>query len=445
MIRLSLIIFIVLCSAASAVYSAGENTESKVDYVAVLNKLSKQGRDESLNTAPFYKKAAELYVELPEEIDYQELLQWPTELPNSHLTLVRQWIQSNSDAMDQLRLGTQKPYYWNKFQGKSVWEADEDLGLRQLRFLSYVILLHGKLNVIEKGISKEASENILVCIRFGLHLNQAHTLLKQLLGGGIVDNAVQTVFLYLAKTDPDRTAINLLQSSIHEELSRIQQQTFSLEAEKLHHLEVVQMLFQGTKDDSKLKVDEAIGLASRMSDLTYEDLEAVRRGRTVRDIEAAFAHCKEFFTITPWQAKERGLNFWEDLRKKTGGNPLVRFCMFDVPWFSRARARYGANRDALLTTLVLLQYRQDKGKFPKDLQELLATDYLSQLPMDPYSDGPLVYKQTGDDFLLYSLGEDFDDDGGKHSNWGQDEHGGDYVFWPVQTKSSEKTIEQLTD
>jgi len=438
MIRLTLMIFIVLCSTASAVCHAGEDTESKVDYVAVLNKLSKQGRDESLNAAPYYRKATELYVELPEEIDYKEFLQWPTELPSSHLTLIRQWIQSNNDAMDQLRLGTQKPYYWNKFQGKSVWEADEDPGLKQMRFLAYAILFHGKLKAMEKGISKEASENILICIRFGSHLNQAHTLLEQLLGGGGVDNAAQTVFLCLAKTDPDRTAINLLQSSIHEELSRIQNQAFNVEMEHLKQLEAVQMLFEGTEDDSKLKAGEDMFFAAKFSDLTYEDLQSVRRGRTVRDIEAAFAYCKEFLTMSPWQAKEKELNFWEDLQKKTGRNPLVRFCMFDVPGFARIRARQGANRDALLTMLVLLQYRYDKGKLPKDLQELLVTDYLPQLPMDPYSDGPLVYKQTGDDFLLYSLGEDFDDDGGTHSNWGRDEQGGDYIFWPVQTKSYEE-------
>lgn len=436
MVRLYGIILICLCITVSALSRAGEGTKSKVDYVAVLNELSKQGRDESLNAAPFYRKAAELYVELPEEIDHKEFLQWPTELPNSRLTVIKQWIQSNSDAMDQLRLGTQKPYYWNKFQGKSVWEADDDPGLAQMKFLAYVILLHGKLNVMEKGISKEASENILVCIRFGSHLNQAHTLLLQLLGGGIVDNAVQTVFLYLAKTDPDRTAINLLQSSIHEELSRIQNQAFNVDIEYFKQLEVVQLLFEGPEDDSKLKMDEAIemGLAVHMSDQPYEGLQAIRRGRTVRDIEAAYAYCKEFFTMTPWQAKERELNFWEDLRKKTGGNPVVRSNMFNVPWFSRSRARHGANRDVLLTTLVLLQYRYDKGKLPKDLKELLAADYLSQLPMDPFSDGPLVYKHTGNDFLLYSLGYDFDDDGGTHSNWGRDEQGGDYVFWPVQTK-----------
>jgi len=100
------------------------------------------------------------------------------------------------------------------------------------------------------------------------------------------------------------------------------------------------------------------------------------------------------------------------------------------------RAHYGAKRDALLVTLALLCYRCDKGHLPKDLHELLSTGHLSELPMDPYSDGPLVYRQTEDDFLLYSLGEDFDDDGGTHGkrDWEED----DYVFWPVQAKSGGK-------
>jgi hypothetical protein len=34
------------------------------------------------------------------------------------------------------------------------------------------------------------------------------------------------------------------------------------------------------------------------------------------------------------------------------------------------------------------------------------------LPQDPYSDSILVYRIVGDDFKLYSLGEDFEDNNG---------------------------------
>jgi hypothetical protein len=58
---------------------------------------------------------------------------------------------------------------------------------------------------------------------------------------------------------------------------------------------------------------------------------------------------------------------------------------------------------------------------------------LKEVPQDPYSDGDLVYRKTEDGFTLYSLGADFDDDGGienPDNQWGQiKEGGGDRVFW----------------
>jgi hypothetical protein len=59
--------------------------------------------------------------------------------------------------------------------------------------------------------------------------------------------------------------------------------------------------------------------------------------------------------------------------------------------------------------------------------------------MDPYSDGPLVYRRQGGDFILYSFGADFDDDGGVHSRWGDSHQGGDQVFWPVQKQEENRT------
>jgi hypothetical protein len=55
--------------------------------------------------------------------------------------------------------------------------------------------------------------------------------------------------------------------------------------------------------------------------------------------------------------------------------------------------------------------------------------------MDPFSDDPLIYEVRADGFLLYSVGRDFVDDGGRR---GVDKEGkprpwaenGDQVFWP---------------
>jgi hypothetical protein len=93
--------------------------------------------------------------------------------------------------------------------------------------------------------------------------------------------------------------------------------------------------------------------------------------------------------------------------------------------------------EATLTTLALLRWRQEKDQYPAALGELVAAGFLKELPKDPYSDKPLVYKKTDDDFALYSVGPNFTDDRGevfiKNGNprkWGTDE-AGDIVFWPV--------------
>ncbi len=69
---------------------------------------------------------------------------------------------------------------------------------------------------------------------------------------------------------------------------------------------------------------------------------------------------------------------------------------------------------------------------PVSLDDLVRTGYLGRAARDYFSkDGLLIHQRTGGDFLLYSRGLDFDDDGGTPSRWGQGEKGGDQVFWPV--------------
>jgi len=91
-----------------------------------------------------------------------------------------------------------------------------------------------------------------------------------------------------------------------------------------------------------------------------------------------------------------------------------------------------------LTIIAILRYKQDIGRYPEDLNELIAKGYLKQLPVDPYSDKSLTYKKTDTDFVLYGFGLNFKDDGGKifytdkgRPIWRSTEEGGDMVFWPV--------------
>jgi hypothetical protein len=122
-----------------------------------------------------------------------------------------------------------------------------------------------------------------------------------------------------------------------------------------------------------------------------------------------------------------------------------------IPSLERASElsyRSKADYDATVTILALLRYRIEKARYPDRLDDLVAAGYLKQLPQDPYSAGPLVYRRTGDDFTLYSVAANFTDDGGTpiaENGWdpavrpsfGRAAKGGDHVFWPVQFEKPE--------
>jgi hypothetical protein len=60
----------------------------------------------------------------------------------------------------------------------------------------------------------------------------------------------------------------------------------------------------------------------------------------------------------------------------------------------------------------LAAYRADNGSYPDKLADL-TPKYVAKVPTDLFSDSDLHYKQEGDGYLLYSVGINGKDDGGK--------------------------------
>jgi len=64
--------------------------------------------------------------------------------------------------------------------------------------------------------------------------------------------------------------------------------------------------------------------------------------------------------------------------------------------------------------LALAACKADKGEFPTSLDELRGK-YIPEIPLDIFSGKPLVYRRVDKGYLLYSVGDDMKDDGGKDS------------------------------
>ena len=71
-----------------------------------------------------------------------------------------------------------------------------------------------------------------------------------------------------------------------------------------------------------------------------------------------------------------------------------------------------AQIDAARTALAVERYRIDRGRLPEKLVDI-SPEYLDKVPNDPYDDGRLHYARREQGYVIYSVGRNGMDDGGK--------------------------------
>lgn len=117
--------------------------------------------------------------------------------------------------------------------------------------------------------------------------------------------------------------------------------------------------------------------------------------------------------LPTWEALSR----FEAVETRVRGSsewcaPLTYFHLFAgaPPTYGRivlAHARIILARFALACEL----FRSARGQYPERLEEL-APEFLPEIPPDPFTGKPFVYKRKGKGFIVYSVGENLKDDGG---------------------------------
>jgi membrane protease YdiL (CAAX protease family) len=414
-----------------------------VDYVSQFNEISRPSDyDPNHNAAKYYEKAFELMAEQPQQLSKKDIKSWPMDLSEEKRVLCKKWVSANSEALEQLKLGSKKPYYWIEHHADSMWDVILP-ELAESRALTYAICLRAKLNAI-KGDYNEAFSDSLICYQFGKHLQSVkRTMVEQLVGIAIKDSAVETCFEILDKTEAGLRPelLNSLQYDLRSVSSKKRFMDFT--AWKFILCESIQMSFT---DDGKgdgyiprVSINQMADPPEYQRVVGIEgipieaqgNLAELSRRETFELVEVAYDYLNSVTHITPAEINNKGIDIEKTFAEKTNDNSFLSILMPAANKIINLSHRVIVETDALITTLALLRYKADKGQLPESLQELLSSGYVEQLPMDPFSNAPLVYNRIDDNFTLYSYGEDFDDDGGLPSEWGKGEKGGDQVFWLV--------------
>jgi hypothetical protein len=77
-----------------------------------------------------------------------------------------------------------------------------------------------------------------------------------------------------------------------------------------------------------------------------------------------------------------------------------------------ASVRHKAQLRCAIVALAVERYRLQHGRWPDSLADL-SPDLIAKIPMDPYLGKPLRYRRLADGVVIYSVGPDGRDDGGK--------------------------------
>ncbi len=120
----------------------------------------------------------------------------------------------------------------------------------------------------------------------------------------------------------------------------------------------------------------------------------------------------------PWSEVRTALsNATARLQKLQRSPKRIRYpwSMISIPNFSRAvetALRNETERQLTLAAIAISRFELRRGALPSSL-EALVPEFLPSVPYDPMSGRTLQYRRgTNHDFVLYSVGEDEQDDGG---------------------------------
>ncbi len=442
-----IVLYFLICFGRFAI---GTPTIS-VNYIDRLNQIVRGGRDEAENAMPYYDKAAELYVKCPKAIEKKfpgcsstscgVAGSWLTDFNDVEMRYLLEWLADNQPAFEMLRQGAEKTFYWTIYRGDEaelmksdmMQNAMEPLSnyMRVARAMTWQILYRAYRGDIEEALS-----DCIVLQEFGGHLQGKGLLVEQMVGVAIEARAHRAIFAILEKTDVPADALKNTQEQLQNEYANLHS-VINLEGEKVFWYDYIQRGFtdDGKGDGRVLRHGVPLVVKNTKSALmgfflwTYPD-----RREFMAIIERYFEQAGILLGKTPWQLQVEGESQkWDEIGKECIMLQILAPAHRSV---GQLGWRTKTMRLGLLTVLALSRYEKDNGKYPEHLHALVEPGYLKNLPIDPYSDKPLVYRKTDDNFILYSVGLNFTDDGGqvvrrddgRIERWADE---GDWVFWPV--------------
>lgn len=401
------------------------------DAAEEYNRVTKpENFDPAQNAAPLYERALKSLTPMPEFLKDIYPIWSCVDLTEQQTVQLKDWIAENGNAFDLFRQGAQKPYFWKPYQFENDFFSDLN-ELMVFKELLDPFIWQIRQQILD-GEVNPAFEDILLLFEASNHFAPPKCLLEQLIGVIARTRAGEMAFVLLDRVDintVDLESFSQRLQSTYDACNPLQKYS---EGEAVFARNWIQKVFTDDgKGNGRLIPSELVkyDMFTTWPEALWYAVVHPNRKETEQFFRDLPEFLNSFYEITPYQMHKENEKYTARINEH-----YKRFDYFDLtaPKVQlKLPHRLNVRRDALLAVVAILRYQKENGSFPPSLQQLVDVGYLRAVPMDPYSDGPLVYRVTGDDFLLYSLGEDFTDNGGTPlSDRNSETDGFDLVFWP---------------
>jgi hypothetical protein len=262
----------------------------------------------------------------------------------------------------------------------------------------------------QAGDMKQALASCRAALNAGRSVGDEPLLISQLIRMACVALACQTAERVLSQGEPPADELLALQRLLQHEAA-FPALFFATRGERAMMHEMLDALESGDVPLSQVLGEDREAVAARRLFPGWYLRDKLRAGHpralalmTRRVAETRLPAHEQVAAEQAFVAEVRGLPPTEAL--------ATRLLMPALEKVGVAERRRLANVRCMIAAVAAERYRQEHGAWPESLDRL-APAQLTAVPLDPFDGRPLRYRRTEDGVMVYSVGEDGKDDGGK--------------------------------
>ncbi|MDH7501529.1 MAG: hypothetical protein QHJ82_02285, partial [Verrucomicrobiota bacterium] len=392
---------------------------------------------------PFHRK-------LPGQGDWRSgtlcpLADWASELPKEDLEKLRSLFDENRNFFAEVRTAARRPFAQIKLSPELVWGPEGPLSeqlavFRTFKSLGQVFSISARLNLLG-GNAESACSDIESILAFGEAAGSQPLLIGFLVKVSLIELGAQPLWSGLADRRWPESQLARLESRLGQ-VNLVADYRRCMRGERSLALAMlgaeanigVFAATSSTNEGSQARTQRTSTVFRGWPRaLIYRNQISVAEGFHAF-LEGRVDPARPSVRLSPAAEHDPAL----DAFKKASPYNFLFPRLFHATGKTIYKAAAGQTTVTLARVACALErHRLAKGRYPETLAEL-APGFISRVPADPVNGGPLKYRLIDQDrYVLYSVGPDGVDDGGKPISKAQvkeDVPAGDWVWQSPEPK-----------